>query len=93
MFSLTPDEIINIIPRGKELLKQLQVHFDEPGGIRLGGVRFNDRETTTANIVPSLTPDEILCVVPRGKALVEKLQSAFNEPGGIRVDDVVHVND
>lgn len=92
VFSLTPDEILAVIPHGSELMKKLQVAFNEPGGLRIGAVGFNDRSTTTANIVPSLTPDEILSVVPRGKLLVEKLQSAFSEPGGIRVDDVANVN-
>ncbi len=92
VFSLTPDEILAVIPHGSELMKKLQVAFNEPGGLRIGAVGFNDRSTTTANIVPSLTPDEILSVVPRGKLLVEKLQSVFSEPGGIRVDDVANVN-
>lgn len=92
VFSLTPDEILCVIPRGSELMKKLMLAFNEPGGLRIGNVNFNDRATTTANIVPSLTPDEILSVVPRGKILVEKLQAAFNEPGGIRVDDVANVN-
>ena len=74
VFSLSPDEILAVIPRGRELMRKLQVAFNEPGGLRV----FNDRNTTTANIVPSLTPDEILSVVPRGKALVKNLQCAFN---------------
>lgn len=93
VLSLTPDEIIAVIPRGKDLMRKLQIPFNVPGGINVDGVTFNDAATTTANIVPSLTPDEILSVVPRGKALVEKLQSRFNEPGGIRVDDVKNVNE
>lgn len=90
VFSLTPDEIVAVIPRSDELLKKLNTAFNEPGGLSVCG---SNASTTSANIVPSLTPDEILSVVPRGKALVEKLQSRFSEPGGIRIDDVVNIND
>lgn len=90
VFSLTPDEIIAVIPRSDELLKKLNVAFNEPGGLNVCGINSC---TTSANIVPSLTPDEILCVVPRGKDLVDKLQCSFNAPGGIRVDDVSNIND
>lgn len=90
VFSLTPDEIVAVIPRSDELLKKLNLSFNEPGGLSVCGINSN---TTSANIVPSLTPDEILSVIPRGKGLVEKLQSKFSEPGGIRIDDVTNIND
>lgn len=90
VFSLTPDEIVAVIPRSDELLRKLNIAFNEPGGLKVCGMNSC---TTSANIVPSLTPDEILSVVPRGKALVEKLQSKFSEPGGIRVDDVPNINE
>jgi len=93
VFSLTPDEIIAVIPRGKELMKKLQISFDSQGGLRVDSSSFKDTATTTANIVPSLTPDEILSVVPRGSQLVEKLQSPFDKPGGIRIDDVPGIKD
>jgi len=31
--SLTPDEILSVVPRGQELVKKLKILFSEPGGI------------------------------------------------------------
>jgi len=36
--SLTPDEILSVIPRGKALVEKLQCAFNEPGGIRVNDV-------------------------------------------------------
>ena len=33
--SLTPDEILSVVPRGQELVKKLQLKFNQPGGIRV----------------------------------------------------------
>lgn len=37
--SLTPDEILSVVPRGPELVKMLNVLFSEPGGIRVEDVK------------------------------------------------------
>jgi len=37
--SLTPDEILSVVPRGQELVKKIQILFSEPGGIRVDDVR------------------------------------------------------
>ncbi len=93
VLSLTPDEIIAVIPRNKEMMRLLQVTFNESRDLSSEGIIFKDMHTTTANIVPSLTPDEMLSVVPFGATLYEKLKTPFNQPGGIRIDDVAGVND
>lgn len=36
--SLTPDEILSVVPRGHELVKKLQLLFSQPGGIRVDDV-------------------------------------------------------
>lgn len=36
--SLTPDEILSVVPRGQELINKLRVLFSEPGGIRVDDV-------------------------------------------------------
>lgn len=36
--SLTPDEILSVVPRGQELVKKLGIPFNEPGGIRVNDV-------------------------------------------------------
>lgn len=36
--SLTPDEILSVVPRGQELIKKLKDLFSEPGGIRVDDV-------------------------------------------------------
>lgn len=36
--SLTPDEILAVVPRGAELIKKLEVKFSAPGGIRVDDV-------------------------------------------------------
>jgi len=36
--SLTPDEILAVVPRGQELVKKLRILFSEPGGIRIDDV-------------------------------------------------------
>jgi hypothetical protein len=36
--SLTPDEILSVVPRGQELVKKLKTFFSEPGGIRVDDV-------------------------------------------------------
>lgn len=33
--SLTPDEIISVVPRGPELVKKLAIKFNQPGGIKV----------------------------------------------------------
>lgn len=38
MPSLTPDEILSVVPRGSELLEKLNILFSEPGGIRVNDV-------------------------------------------------------
>ncbi len=37
--SLTPDEILSVVPRGAELTKKLEILFSEPGGICVNDVR------------------------------------------------------
>lgn len=36
--SLTPDEILSVVPRGSELMNKLAILFSEPGGIRVDDV-------------------------------------------------------
>lgn len=36
--SLTPDEILSVVPRGKDLTEKLGILFSEPGGIRVNDV-------------------------------------------------------
>jgi hypothetical protein len=36
--SLTPDEILSVVPRGQELISKLRLLFSEPGGIRVDDV-------------------------------------------------------
>lgn len=36
--SLTPDEILSVVPRGEELIKKLSILFSAPGGIRVDDV-------------------------------------------------------
>jgi len=36
--SLTPDEILSVVPRGEDLSKKLKILFNEPGGIRVDDV-------------------------------------------------------
>ena len=44
--SLTPDEILSVVPRGQELVKKLQLLYDQPGGIRVDDVRgANDSDS------------------------------------------------
>lgn len=45
--SHTPDEIVSVVPRGKELEEKLQIKFSEPGGIRVEDVSdVNDSDCT-----------------------------------------------
>lgn len=45
--SLTPDEILSVVPRGQELVKKLKILFSEPGGIRVNDVeKVNDSAVT-----------------------------------------------
>lgn len=37
--SLTPDEILSVVPRGQELINKLKILFSEPGGIRVNDAR------------------------------------------------------
>lgn len=44
--SLTPDEILSVVPRGKVLVEKLQIVFNQPGGIRVDDVHnVNDSAT------------------------------------------------
>ncbi len=44
--SLTPDEILSVVPRGHALLEKLGIVFSQPGGIRVDDVPgVNDSET------------------------------------------------
>jgi hypothetical protein len=36
--SLTPDEILSVVPRGKQLMEKLRLLFNQPGGIRVDDV-------------------------------------------------------
>ncbi len=36
--SLTPDEILSVVPRGKDLVEKLAILFSQPGGIRVDDV-------------------------------------------------------
>lgn len=43
--SLTPDEILSVVPRGQELTAKLKLLFSEPGGIRVDDAKnVNDTE-------------------------------------------------
>ncbi len=46
--SLTPDEILSVVPRGQELIEKLSFLFSEPGGIRVDDVE-GVNESTSAN--------------------------------------------
>lgn len=46
--SLTPDEILSVVPRGSELIDKLALLFSEPGGIRVDDVpQVNDSPSAT----------------------------------------------
>ncbi len=45
--SLTPDEILSVVPRGQELVEKLQLLFSEPGGIQVTDVKgINNSQLT-----------------------------------------------
>ena len=45
--SHTPDEIVSVVPRGKEVEEKLKIKFSDPGGIRVDDVAgVNDSECT-----------------------------------------------
>src|SRR3989338_3320482 len=45
--SHTPDEIVSVVPRGKDLKDKLKISFDQPGGIRIADIPgINDSPCT-----------------------------------------------
>lgn len=49
--SLTPDEILSVVPRGQELVKKLQILFSEPGGIRVDDVEGVNKSNATEQFI------------------------------------------
>ena len=47
--SLTPDEILSVVPRGQELVNKLKLLFNQPGGIRVDDVN-NVNDSLAAEI-------------------------------------------
>lgn len=53
--SLTPDEILSVIPRGKLLIDKLQILFSEPGGIKVNDVEGIDNSCAENFIKQAVT--------------------------------------
>ncbi|MFO2569240.1 FAD dependent oxidoreductase [Legionella quinlivanii DSM 21216] len=49
--SLTPDEILSVVPRGQELVKKLQLKFNQPGGIRVDDVAGVNESIVTEQFI------------------------------------------
>lgn len=59
--SLTPDEILSVVPRGKTLEEKLKIPFDEPGGILVSdvkGVNHSESAKIFKQAVQSYSKDE-----------------------------------
>lgn len=60
--SLTPDEILSVVPRGSELVEKLRILFSEPGGIRVDdvpGVNDSDSAIKFKNAVAIYGSDKM----------------------------------
>jgi glycine/D-amino acid oxidase-like deaminating enzyme len=44
--SLTPDEILSVVPRGQQLVEKLKLRFNQPGGIRVDDVEGVNNSAT-----------------------------------------------
>ena len=49
--SLTPDEILSVVPRGKELVKKLQILFNQPGGLRINDIAHINDSPSALNFI------------------------------------------
>lgn len=86
--SLTPDEILSVVPRGAELVKKLGLLFSEPGGIRVDDVtRVNGTDVANRFIseVQTYSTDEeghkqrTNALLKLGKRSMELWQQIYDE--------------
>jgi len=85
--SLTPDEILSVVPRGQELIKKSEILFSEPGGIRVddvAGISGTDATKQFQHEVQQYSLDEIghnertQCLLSLGKMSMDLWQNIFN---------------
>ena len=71
--SLTPDEILSVVPRGKQLVEKLQIPFNQPGGIRVDDVANVNRSTVATRFMEQaeLYSQDINGYQQRTQALLE----------------------
>lgn len=85
--SLTPDEILCVVPRGKALIDKLAIPFDQPGGIRVDdvpGVNNSDcaikfKEAVTLYGSDPNHDDRTLSLLMLGKKSMELWQQMYAE--------------
>jgi len=94
--SLTPDEILSVVPRGAELVNQLALSFNQPGGIRVDDVvGVNDSETAV-HFIESVThyasdknqEERTSSLLMLGKASMELWQQMYDE-GDIEMKSIL----
>lgn len=85
--SLTPDEILSVVPRGNELIDKLQLLFSQPGGIRVDDVvGLNDspaatqfKQAVVAYSSDKNHDDRTLALLNLGKQSMDQWQKIYDD--------------
>jgi hypothetical protein len=79
--SLTPDEIVSVVPRGQELMEKLKLLFNLPGGIRV-----DDVEGVNDSAVADEFKQQVLAYSQRGEENHKLLTTALLSLGKMSMD-------
>ena len=79
--SLTPDEIVSVVPRGPELMEKLKLLFNQPGGIRV-----DDVEGVNDSAVADEFKQQVLAYSQRGEDNHKLLTRALLGLGKMSMD-------
>lgn len=85
--SLTIDEILSVVPRGKELVDKLALKFNQPGGIRVDDVEDVNDSESAHKFVESVSiygndpnhDDRTLALLTLGKKSMDLWQQMYDE--------------
>ncbi len=85
--SLTPDEILSVVPRGPELVEKLAILFSEPGGIRIDDVPNINNSTAAIEFKEAVElygkdknhDDRTNCLLMLGKMSMDLWQNLYEK--------------
>ena len=85
--SLTPDEILSVVPHGSELVEKLAILFSQPGGIRVDDVKGVNDSKSAINFKKAVAiygsdknrDDRVLSLLMLGKRSMDLWQQMYDE--------------